>query len=365
MNSPVLWLFLAWTIWQAASIIWSEDQREGLEQLGAFRVILVPWAIWPVLHAAPCIIGALLLGVLGSNLVQAGQHLEFFGLEPDKNDRLSGFLHVGHTGAMCVAALGWHLVAAIRTRGGLRWASIIGFIIAGAGLAMSGSRGPWLAGAACIPLALVVLIARRPALRRRAVLAGVGMLVLAGAAWPIIGGRIIDRIDTAVHEYTSVIENEKYTTDTGVRIFAWRHAWTTFSEHPVTGIGAGGFRHSILQTAEYERIQSQKSQRKADRLARAHPHSVYLYVLASGGAVGGVIVAALIVMLIRQCWRDPPDHIYGDGALIALITWLIGALFDCYNLNGHMFGLLVLIAAVTLAGRGATSARVAESTGGV
>ena len=95
--------------------------------------------------------------------------------------------------------------------------------------------------------------------------------------------------------------------------------------------------------------------KKAKQLLRAHPHSVYLYVLACTGAIGGLFLLAVIVSLIRQCWRDPPNHLYADGAFIVLIGWLIGAGFDCYNLNGHMFGLVTMVVAVTLPGRAAAS----------
>ena len=109
----------------------------------------------------------------------------------------------------------------------------------------------------------------------------------------------------------------------------------------------------------------QRNREKAEGLLRAHPHSVYLYVLACTGAIGGVLFLAVTISLIRQCWRDPPDHLYADGAFIVLIGWFIGAAFDCYNLNGHMFGILTMVVAVTLSGRravGADSGSNAQTT---
>jgi hypothetical protein len=38
-----------------------------------------------------------------------------------------------------------------------------------------------------------------------------------------------------------------------------------------------------------------------------------------------------------------------------LLGWLIGTQFDCFNLNGHLFGLLGLVMACTLPGRAPAS----------
>ena len=37
--------------------------------------------------------------------------------------------------------------------------------------------------------------------------------------------------------------------------------------------------------------------------------------------------------------------------LFALLCWIGGAQFDCYELNGHQLGLIAFIAALTLPGR--------------
>ena len=62
------------------------------------------------------------------------------------------------------------MMATLRSRGLVRVVSIVGFIIAAAGLIASGSRGPWLAAIIVLPLALLVTLVRRSDVRRPAII---------------------------------------------------------------------------------------------------------------------------------------------------------------------------------------------------
>jgi O-antigen ligase len=90
---------------------------------------------------------------------------------------------------------------------------------------------------------------------------------------------------------------------------------------------------------------------RVEYLSRDHAHSTYLHTLANQGAVGLGLLVLVLLALLRQCWRDRPDHPYSDGTLFALLCWIVGAQFDCYELNGHQLGLIAFIAGLTLPGR--------------
>jgi hypothetical protein len=130
----------------------------------------------------------------------------------------------------------------------------------------------------------------------------------------------------------------------------WEWAWRFFADHPVRGIGAGSYRQAVRESPEY-RAAVEEHAGSGRKIARDHPHSTYLYALACLGMIGGAILLAWMLIVVHRCWSDPPDHVYADGTLAALVTWLIGAQFDCYNLNGEEFGLLGLIISVTLHAR--------------
>ncbi len=80
---------------------------------------------------------------------------------------------------------------------------------------------------------------------------------------------------------------------------------------------------------------------------------MYLHQLATAGILGGLILLAVVGLSLRRSFLDPPDHLYADGTLFVLISWLIGGVFDAYHLNGHMFGLFTFIVALTLCHRAA------------
>ena len=69
LRNPLAWLMVAWTAWQALSMAWSPDRAAGFDELAAFRVLAGPLLLWPVLDRATWLIGALLVGVFGQNLV--------------------------------------------------------------------------------------------------------------------------------------------------------------------------------------------------------------------------------------------------------------------------------------------------------
>jgi O-antigen ligase len=347
VRDRLLWLLAAWAAWHALSLLWTPDVAAGWDELQAFRVLVTPLVLWPILDRAPWLVGALLAGVLAQNLVQLGQGLEIFGLEPAHNHRLPGLIHPIQTGAFCVAAMCWHTGALLRHHGVARrrtlltGASVIGLAAATGGLVFAGSRGPWIAAIA-VPLGLVDTAVRRPRSRRPAmVLAAIG-LVGAGAVWLAAGDFIERRVHQAVTEVQAAVAGD-YDSDTGQRLARWSAAWAVFLDRPFAGAGTGGYAPA----------------REALGLGGSgasgnHAHSFTMHELATAGAPGALLLAAIVAVTLYRANRDRRDHPYVDGTLYALIGWLIGAQFDCYQLAGNMFGLFTFLVALTLPHRAST-----------
>jgi O-antigen ligase len=350
----LVWLLAAWAAWHGLCLLWSPDAAAGWDELQAFRVLVAPLVFWPILDRGPWLVGALLAGVLAQNLVQLGQGLEILGLEAGANDRLPGLIHPIHTGAFCVAAMCWHLGALLRRPGAAgrrRWlldaASVTGLVAATGGLVFSGSRGPWISAAVAVPLGLVVTGLRRSWARRPALaLAVIGLISLTGA-WIAAGSFVSVRVDQAVAEIRAASAGD-YESDVGERLARWSAAWAVFLDEPVTGAGGGG----------YARAREELGYGMAPT-SDPHAHSLYLHELATAGAPGGLLLLAIVVLTLRRAIRDRPDHPYADGTLYALIGWLIGAQFDCYQLAGNMFGLFTFIVALTLPRRATIRQRTA------
>ncbi len=334
----LIWLLGAWAAWHGISILWSADPAAGLDEWGAFRVVLTPLLLWPVLDHAALLIGAFLVGVVGANLVQLTQQFHWLGQKPCYGGRLDGWLHAVHTGAMCAAALCWHLSAILKGRSWLRWVSLIGAAAAVAGLIRSGSRGPWLAIAATLPMGLLLIGLTTRRLRRAVLIIALVGVVGAGVAWVATGDFVTTRIHQATDDIRKAIDGD-FHSHVGERLARWAGAWKVFGDSPLLGAGAGGFGRAIGELG-YSDV-SPKGH---------HAHSVYMHVLACTGLPGALILVAVIVLSVRRVVTRQANHLYSSGTALVLITWLVGAAFDAYHLNGNMFGLFTLIVALTLPG---------------
>jgi len=350
LRMPVLWALAAWVAFGAITIAWSSDAAQGWDEIRAARAILVPAMLWPVLDRAPWLISAALVGVALQNTAQLCQGLGVLGFEPGENGRLEGTLHPIQTGAWCAAAMCWHANALVLEGGRRRVIAIVGFAAAAAGLITTGSRGPWIAAAAGAPILVIAMAIRRPAARRALIAMTLLGVVAMLAAWPIARRMVEPRVERALEEIRAAREDGIYWTSAGLRIGLWRWAWEIYREAPVLGKGAGSFQDQLDLHPEYAAIRAKirPGSSREDWMTRDHAHSIYLQTLATRGAIGGFTLLLVIVLLIRRCALDRPDHPYSDAALAILVTWLVGAQFDCYDLAGHLCGLLGLLAAVTL-----------------
>ena len=345
----LVWLFLAWAGWHGLCCLWSSDPVAGLDEFGAFRVVVTPLVLWPVIDRAGWLIGAFLIGLFGQNIVQLCQQFHWLGQEPGFAGRLDGWLHAIHTGAFCAAAMCWTLAAVLNGRGKLRWLSLVGMAVAAVGLVYTGSRGPWIAAAIVLPLGLVLIGIRRRSARRAAVGLAAISLIGAAVAWPLAKDVVVPRIRDALGELRQAREEGVYWTSAGLRPALWSWAWQMFEAAPLRGVGAGGFHDALQQQPSYKEAIARQPDR-AEYMARDHAHSTSMQVLATTGLPGAVLLVTVLALAVRQAWRDPPWHPFSDGTLLVILSWVIGAQFDTYHLNGHLFGLLALALAVSARG---------------
>ena len=353
LRDPILWILVAFVSWYALSLTWSSDPAQGRDELRAARALATPLVLWPVIHRAPWLITALLVGVIAQNGAQLANFLGWIeNAKYNTPDRLGGLLHPVQTGAWCAAALCWFTAAVLNGRGRGRWLALLGAGATAAGLVATGSRGPWLAAAVALPALVITVALRRPESRRAALALAALAIVGSVAAWPLARARIVTRLQTAGAEVKAAQQDDVYWSSAGLRTAMWSWAWSAFEEHPVRGIGAGGYRNYVAThptfLAAVELAPVKQKPKRAKYMLRDHPHSTYLHLLGCTGLIGGSLFAAAGILALGRCGRSASDHPYFDGTLFVLLTWLIGAALDCYHLNGQLVGLLGLVVALTL-----------------
>ncbi len=345
LRDRLVWLLVAWILVHVASLGWSLDPAQGRDELGTLHLMATPLILWPVLDLAPWLVASFLAGVFVQNGVQMAQGLGWWELSRwAGGERLHGALHPIQAGAVSAAAAAWHLALLLclgRRRPWLSALGAVGFAAALAGLWASGSRGPWLAAAVSLPLVPCVFAARRPGRGRAALAAIAAGCVLAAAAWPIAGNYVAERTHSALTDIEAT-EHGHYGSDVGQRLARWEAAWKVVREHPWLGVGAGGYGIAAARLGYGELIPVDQ-----------HAHSTWLQELATVGLTGtAVVVAAMVLGLVRAA-RTRDDFAYALGTLAVLAGWLVGSLFDCYQLNGTMFGLLTFCLALVFPHRAA------------
>lgn len=292
--SPVGALMIGLSVWAWVSLLWTGDVAQGLDEAYNTRWMFLPGLLWPVLDQRRKLIGAIVIGMLLANLGQVahaiGVRFEIDALRfPRMPDRNSGWWEPVVGGSMLMAALGLHLPAAAMGRGRMRVLGAAGAIATLVAILATGTRGAMLASAGLVALVGVVAavrLVRAGGLRRRGVLASVvvGAVAVVGAG-VVMGPRVARRFDAAWGDLERAIEHKDFFTDTGGRLLMGWKGIEAAGEHPLIGVGVGGYKHWCHADLERQGIDP------ADRNIHAHAHNAYIHVASSFGIPA--LVAAL------------------------------------------------------------------------
>ncbi len=184
----LVWVLIAWAGYATLSLAWSPAVEQGGQELLRVRFFLLPILLFPVLDRARLVFVSILLGVALLHVAQALQVTELMpeALDGDRyvQARYGGLMHPVASGNILVGAAALHLGALFATvprsrdregavseesagadsSGRRRWRllSALGLVAALAGLLLTGSRGPWLAALALLPLQFLVTAIRLP-----------------------------------------------------------------------------------------------------------------------------------------------------------------------------------------------------------
>lgn len=167
----------------------------------------------------------------------------------------------------------------------------------------SGSRGPVL-GLASGLLVLLLLTLRDRASRLR-----VALVVATGIAAAFMVGRLVPPEN--VERSLSVITGTEDGVSSNGRFELWSEAWTAFVQHPLGGIGTGGF--SSANPSEM------------------YPHNLLLEVASELGLVGLLLVLGTLLYAVGalvQAWRGAGDEARPAVAFVAaiLVSMLLNSL---------------------------------------
>ncbi|MFC6091804.1 O-antigen ligase family protein, partial [Saccharothrix lopnurensis] len=176
------------------------------------------------------------------------------------------------------------------------------------------------------------LVARR-AVTPRALLAGAAALVLlVGAAAPAAG----PALDRAFQEKTHIAG-----TNVDTRELRWQAAARLVAEHPVLGVGPGGFRAGYPAASHNAEVDEQSPV----------AHNTYLEVAAELGLPGFALFAALLALTavtaerVLRATTDPASVVAVQASLIAVA---VASAFLSQQYYLPLWSLVAVVAAADL-----------------
>jgi O-antigen ligase len=183
-------------------------------------------------------------------------------------------------------------------------------------------------------------ISRSPVFLKRVALAGA---VIAIAAVVAVGGRAWDQFSSSDIQFPDDPKQHFADLSGAGRHDFWRVAIDSLGEKPVLGHGAGTYEFSWEQHRSIE-------------LPVHDAHSLYLEAFAELGAVGGLLVLALVGTLLWcafAAWRAAryPERERYAALLAAMLAFAVGAAFDWFWEIPGLAAVFFLAAGVVVAAR--------------
>lgn len=168
---------------------------------------------------------------------------------------------------------------------------------------------------------------RAGSLVARAVLAAALVALVSVAVVWVGGERVVSNMST-VGEELGAQGSEAATRWNTRRVDIWRATWEMFKDHPVVGVGFGGYWVAIPQ---YHDASGEYTPQQA--------HNDYLELLASGGLIGFALLLCFVFVFLRRARATlrGGDDAFRRAACVGALAGLFGvAVHSLFDFGLHM-----------------------------
>jgi len=280
-------------------LLWSPDIGHGLDVFAHQWFWLILPVVCALTHDAVWrerFVYWFCLG-LGSNLFYCvAQALGWVVLTTPNSGPEDATGHLGHGSFGLVYGIwaAWLLYRGWRRGGWQRW--LMWFFAAWSWVMIFAAQGR---GGYIVALSLAMLLACRFVLEglgfRRALLMIAGLLSLTASILALGPGR--EEVRTTVEHVQAMQEERLGSID--YRWSFWNGIALGWLDNPILGVGTGGYPDFA---ARMKRLHPEFNY--AEDMRVEHPHNAYLLALARWGAVGLIIVLALLFLPFKKGWRS-------------------------------------------------------------
>lgn len=260
-----------------------------------------------------------------------------------------------------LAVLSPFFLLAARERAG-RWGLLIAFVAVLLPILMAGSRAAWLS------FALVTLVFgwRETRSYRRFLPLILGVLLgIALSAGMML--RDSERFDARIEKTLLVFKGTEQAVDeaSAGRLRIWHAAAGMIEAHPLTGVGARGFRYDY---AEHALVGDEFVDKKTGEGA-SHAHQIVLEVLTETGVIGLLFWLAGAWQAIRAWLRasvDQRERAFAPGLALVAMCFPLNTHFAFYSAWWGLFfwWILALFCAALAAAAQETQRQTADDSGG-
>ena len=335
--------FLAFSIWQSLSVLWSEAPKLGLSDIAA-RQVFACLALWPLMARWRVLIGAFIAGALAFSVLVITHKLRSTGFTQYINDEIvqRNISPSGLTVAVALAALTGQLRSTM-IRAWLAFLPVAAVLVFG--IVTLGQRMPFFGGIGC---ALIALVA--PVDPRRINKAFIWRLVAAILATAIAGtivfvttGRHRDWIPSVISyvtDETADISPKTVANLTSLRAPLAKLAVAIWEDHPVIGAGASGFGiESKALLRDNPNVYSCSEDVIAFLSTLRSSHNAFLDEASQRGIIGASLFLAVLISCGWWAWRTDPSN----ATLGMLAVWIALSLTEPSTSRGIPLLILALI----------------------
>lgn len=213
---------------------------------------------------------------------------------------------------------------------------------------MSASRGAWV----LVPIISVWLLW----IRRKEIgpipLLAISTITIVLIISVLSSEKITLRVNVAIHEYQTYLDDPSKVTSIGSRLEMWRDSVEIWKEHPLIGTGVGDFSDDRLAFVN-EGVSFVKTKYR-------HAHSIYFDVLATAGLIG--LLSMLIFMLylpyrmFSQLYKtetDPWIQFYALSGMAIIISFAVFGLTEGWLarntlLRVYLMSILVFMSSIAI-----------------
>ena len=264
--------------------------------------------------------------VLGLSLSSIVSLLQYAGIVPLKKGMPIALFYWHQTYSLLlafgVAITSWFIFKSERYREKLLFLALFAVILAA--LAIVPGRAGYLVFLLTVPFIAYNFLSKKNLFRIAIFCIMVGGLLFVS---PVVH----HRINEGLNDITAY-KSGNINTSLGLRFYFWRSAADMILEHPLLGLGTGGFEEGLKKFKTDPALPDS-----------SQPHNSFVYLAVSFGIFSLIPFVWLLFSLFRQGWRHR-NGVVGFSIFSCAMMMLVGSMFDSQlimNGTGVLFALFI------------------------